>query len=79
MGKPKDSFQKIQMPDKNINRETRINAVINFFMETMPEPATELSYEDPYELIVSVILSAQCTDKRVNLDYARVVQKVSNP
>jgi len=31
---------------------------------------TELVYQDPYELIVAVILSAQCTDKRVNIDHA---------
>jgi endonuclease-3 len=54
------------MPGKNINRQERIKKVIDFFTETMPEPETELSYVNPYELIVSVILSAQCTDKRVN-------------
>lgn len=54
------------MSDININRKARIRAVIDYFTETMPEPETELSYESPYELIVSVILSAQCTDKRVN-------------
>lgn len=37
------------------------------FQEWMPLPRTELSHENPYELIVAVILSAQCTDKRVNL------------
>ena len=51
----------------NVSRKARIKAVIDYFMEAMPEPETELSYESPYELIVSVILSAQCTDKRVNL------------
>lgn len=55
------------MSGKNVSREARIRAVIDYFMEAMPEPETELSYESPYELIVSVILSAQCTDKRVNL------------
>lgn len=33
----------------------------------MPEPATELHYKTPFELLVAVVLSAQCTDKRVNL------------
>ena len=33
----------------------------------MPEPQTELHYKTPYELLVAVILSAQCTDKRVNM------------
>ncbi len=40
--------------------------VIQYFEETMPIAETELDYEDPFQLIVAVILSAQCTDKRVN-------------
>ena len=41
--------------------------VIEYFEENMPLAETELEYTDPYELIVAVILSAQCTDKRVNM------------
>jgi len=67
------------MPGNNINRQTRIQAVIDYFMETMPEPETELSYENPYELIVSVILSAQCTDKRVNLITPALFRKYPGP
>lgn len=37
------------------------------FAETMPNPKTELIYNDPFQLLVAVILSAQCTDKRVNM------------
>lgn len=37
------------------------------FEETMPNPKTELNYENPFQLLVAVILSAQCTDKRVNM------------
>ncbi len=40
--------------------------VIAYFQETMPVAETELEYSNPYELLVAVILSAQCTDKRVN-------------
>lgn len=40
--------------------------VIDYFGREMPEAATELHYENPYQLLVAVILSAQCTDKRVN-------------
>lgn len=47
--------------------EERFEKVINYFSEAMPVAETELEYTDPYELIVAVILSAQCTDKRVNL------------
>lgn len=41
--------------------------VIAYFQATMPVAETELNYRSPYELLVAVILSAQCTDKRVNL------------
>ena len=57
----------MQISGKNISREKKIGRVIAYFKKTMPEPETELTYENPYELIVAVILSAQCTDKRVNL------------
>lgn len=41
--------------------------MIEWFQQHMPEPETELNFENPYQLLVAVILSAQCTDKRVNL------------
>lgn len=44
----------------------RYNAVIGYFQETMPLAETELEYSTPFELLVAVILSAQCTDKRIN-------------
>jgi len=45
----------------------RYRRVIEYFKAHGPEPETELEYTDPFELIVAVILSAQCTDKRVNI------------
>lgn len=45
----------------------RYEQVIEYFNRVMPLADTELEYTDPYELLVAVILSAQCTDKRVNL------------
>jgi endonuclease-3 len=45
----------------------RYRRTIEYFEANMPAPETELSYRDPFELIVAVILSAQCTDKRVNM------------
>ena len=45
----------------------RYKAVIERFSREMPAPTTELVYNDPYQLLVAVILSAQCTDKRVNI------------
>lgn len=44
----------------------RYSAVIEYFQETMPLAETELEYSTPFELLVAVILSAQCTDKRIN-------------
>ncbi len=40
--------------------------VLDYFEKTMPSPDTELHYKNPYQLIVAVLLSAQCTDVRVN-------------
>lgn len=45
----------------------RFEAVIERFAEAMPEAATELHYDSPFHLLLAVILSAQCTDKRVNM------------
>lgn len=45
---------------------TRARYTLAALRQSIPRPATELEYEDPYELIVAVILSAQCTDERVN-------------
>lgn len=46
---------------------TRYQGVLETFERLMPDVTTELHYRDSYELLVAVILSAQCTDKRVNL------------
>ncbi|MEG0012177.1 MAG: endonuclease III [Muribaculaceae bacterium] len=45
----------------------RYDGVIKWFLENVPSPKTELHYENPYQLLIAVILSAQCTDKRVNI------------
>ena len=50
-----------------MNRKERFEKVIEYFSRNMPVAETELVYSNPYELIVAVILSAQCTDKRVNM------------
>lgn len=50
-----------------ISKKERFRLCINYFKENMPVAETELHYKDPYQLLVAVILSAQCTDKRVNM------------
>ncbi len=52
---------------KRISKKERFRFVLNYFLKNKPIAETELVYTDPYELIVAVILSAQCTDKRVNM------------
>lgn len=50
-----------------MKREERFKGIIDYFSKHEPFAQTELNYSNPYELLVSVILSAQCTDKRVNI------------
>lgn len=50
-----------------MTKKERFQFVIDYFKKHMPVAETELVYRSPYELLVAVILSAQCTDKRVNL------------
>lgn len=50
-----------------MTRKERYQKVIEWFSETMPSPTTELEYDSPFHLLLAVILSAQCTDKRVNM------------
>lgn len=50
-----------------MTRKERFQFVLDYFQEHTPYAETELIYDSPYQLLVAVILSAQCTDKRVNL------------
>ena len=50
-----------------MTRKERYAKILNYFQKHLPHAETELEYENPYQLLVSVILSAQCTDKRVNM------------
>lgn len=50
-----------------MTKKQRYDYVIEYFSRNMPGAETELMYDNPYQLLVAVILSAQCTDKRVNL------------
>src|SRR5215831_16508785 len=58
-----------------MTRKERFQFVIDYFQQHMPVAETELEYEDPYQLIVAVILSAQCTDKRVNMTTPAIFEK----
>ncbi|MGR3809178.1 endonuclease III [Jiulongibacter sp. NS-SX5] len=50
-----------------MRKQERYEGIVEYFSTHQPNPETELQYTNPYELIVAVVLSAQCTDKRVNM------------
>lgn len=60
-------------------KKERFRLLINYFSTNFPEPETELHYRNPYELLISVILSAQCTDKRVNLVTPALFERFPDP
>src|SRR3954469_13203661 len=62
-----------------MTKKERYAYVIEWFQRNMPDAETELHYSDPYELLVAVILSAQCTDKRVNMVTPAVFKKFPSP
>ncbi len=50
-----------------MNKQERFTHILDYFEKNVPIAETELRYNNPFELLVAVILSAQCTDKRVNM------------
>lgn len=62
-----------------MRKKELFNYIINYFEETMPIAETELDYGNPFELIVAVILSAQCTDKRVNQITPELLKRFPTP
>lgn len=70
------------MPAKRgffMTKKERYSFVINYFQQHLPEAETELLYDSPYQLLVAVILSAQCTDKRVNLTTPAIFAQYPDP
>lgn len=58
-----------------MTRKERFDFVISYFQQHAPNAETELLYDNPYQLLVAVILSAQCTDKRVNMTTPAIFEK----
>lgn len=56
-------------------KKERYKFVIEYFLEHSPDAETELIYDNPFQLLVAVILSAQCTDKRVNQTTPAIFEK----
>lgn len=62
-----------------MTKKERYTHILDYFQKNVPEAETELLYDNPYQLLVAVILSAQCTDKRVNLTTPAIFQKYPVP
>ena len=62
-----------------MTKKERYLQVLNYFQQQMPIAETELRYESPFQLLVAVILSAQCTDKRVNETTPFIFKKFPSP
>lgn len=58
-----------------MTRQERFRAVLDYFELNVPIAETELVYTNPFELLVAVILSAQCTDKRVNMTTPAIFER----
>ncbi|MBS1495981.1 MAG: endonuclease III [Bacteroidetes bacterium] len=61
-----------------MTKKERYQFVIQYFLQHSPNAETELMYQSPYELLVAVILSAQCTDKRVNITTPAIFARYPN-
>lgn len=64
---------------KNTKIQQKYDAFVEYFQEHMPLATSELQYHNPYELLVAVILSAQCTDKRVNMTTPALFERFPDP
>ena len=62
-----------------MTKKERYELVLAYFQEQVPIAETELLYENPFQLLVAVILSAQCTDKRVNLTTPAIFKQFPTP
>lgn len=62
-----------------MRRKERYSTILAWFEENQPMPATELHYDSPFHLLIAVILSAQCTDKRVNMVVPPLFERFPKP
>jgi len=62
-----------------MTKKERFQFVLDYFSKHNPDAETELLYDSPYQLLVAVILSAQCTDKRVNMTTPAIFERYPDP
>ncbi|HEY4522827.1 MAG TPA: endonuclease III [Candidatus Paceibacterota bacterium] len=66
-------------PAKLAERKARAAKIVRYLKKAYPEPKSELAYKTPYQFVVAVMLSAQCTDKAVNKLTATLFKKYKSP
>ena len=62
-----------------LTKNQRAELIFSWFRDNVPVAESELDYKNPYQLIVAVILSAQCTDKRVNMHTPALFMRFPTP
>jgi endonuclease-3 len=62
-----------------MTKKERYQFLIDYFQEHAPNAETELIYDNPFQLLVAVILSAQCTDKRINATTPSIFERYPDP
>ena len=62
-----------------MTKKERFHSIFGWFAENQPVAQSELHYDNPYQLLVAVILSAQCTDRRVNLVSPPLFERFPTP
>jgi endonuclease III len=76
--KPYDAMPKIPFPKRRVPREVALEE-LGILERTYPHAVTALEYHNPFELLIAVILSAQCTDARVNMTTPTLFAKYPTP
>lgn len=69
----------MSVQNKSISRKERFRLITDWFKANMPVAQSELMFANPYQLLVAVILSAQCTDKRVNMTTPELFKAYPTP
>jgi endonuclease-3 len=64
---------------QSMTKKQRYQSILQYFQTHIPDAETELLYDNPFQLLVAVILSAQCTDKRVNMTTPSIFTKYPTP
>jgi endonuclease III len=71
--------KKSSMTSKRLERVRRARRIVSYLQKAYPEPKSELHYRTPFQFVVAVMLSAQCTDKAVNKVTASLFKKYKTP